>query len=253
MTDAALSLPAGYCLHFHPKIGSTNDEAKRLARAGAPDRTLVWAGEQTAGRGRRGRAWFSPPGNLYLSLLLRPGGPPGCVAQLGFVTALALGETLEGLTSGKLALRYKWPNDLLANGRKLAGILLESETGPSGAVNFLVIGAGVNLMSGPSSAEYPATSLVGEGIATVPPARVLEAFVQRFDGWASRWTREGFAPVRAAWLARASGIGKPILVRLERTTLAGRFVDLDENGALLLDGAEGSRRIAAGDVFPAFV
>jgi len=251
MTDAALSLPAGYCLQFHPKIGSTNDEAKRLARAGAPDRTLVWAGEQTAGRGRRGRVWSSPPGNLYLSLLLRPGGSPGQAAQLGFVAALGLGEALERLTDGKLALRYKWPNDLLANGGKLAGILLESETGPSGTVEFLVIGIGVNLICGPSSAEYPATSLVGEGIATVAPARLLEAFVHCFDSWAWRWREEGFAPVRAAWLTRASGIGQAILVRLERSTLAGRFVDLDENGALLLDGAEGRRLVAAGDVFPA--
>jgi len=251
MTDAALSLPAGYCLQFHPKIGSTNDEAKRLARAGAPDRTLVWAGEQTAGRGRRGRVWSSPPGNLYLSLLLRPGGSPGQAAQLGFVAALGLGEALERLTDGKLALRYKWPNDLLANGGKLAGILLESETGPSGAVEFLVIGIGVNLICGPSSAEYPATSLVGEGIATVAPARLLEAFVHCFDSWPWRWREEGFAPVRAAWLTRASGIGQAILVRLERSTLAGRFVDLDENGALLLDGAEGRRLVAAGDVFPA--
>ena len=251
MTDAALSLPAGYCLHFHPKIGSTNDEAKRLARAGAPAGTVVWAEEQTAGRGRRGRPWLSPPGNLYLSLLLRPGGQPARAAQLGFVAALALGEALDRLTSGKLALRYKWPNDLLANGGKLAGILLESETEPSGAVDFLVIGTGVNLVSGPNSAEYPATSLVDEGIATVPPARLLEVFIRRFDAWASRWREEGFAPVRAAWLTRASGVGQAILVRLERSTLAGRFMDLDESGALLLEGAEGPRRIAAGDVFPA--
>jgi BirA family biotin operon repressor/biotin-[acetyl-CoA-carboxylase] ligase len=99
--------------------------------------------------------------------------------------------------------------------------------------------------------EYPAASLVDEGIATVPPSRLLEAFIRRFDSWAWRWREEGFAPIRAAWLAGASGVGQAILVRLERTTLAGRFVDLDENGALLLDGAEGRRRIAAGDVFPA--
>ena len=85
----------------------------------------------------------------------------------------------------------------------------------------------------------------------MPPARLLEGFVRRFDAWASRWREEGFAPVRAAWLTRASGVGQAILVRLERSTLAGRFMDLDENGALLLDGAEGRRRIAAGDVFPA--
>src|SRR3954452_15536180 len=105
MRSAGPVLPEGYRLLRYDRIGSTNDEAKALARAGAPDRTLVWAGEQTAGRGRRGRVWSSPPGNLYLSLLLRPGGSPGQAAQLGFVAALGLGEALERLTDGKLALR----------------------------------------------------------------------------------------------------------------------------------------------------
>jgi BirA family biotin operon repressor/biotin-[acetyl-CoA-carboxylase] ligase len=251
MIEAAPSLPAGYRVHYYETIGSTNDEAKRLARAGAPEGTLVWAAEQTAGRGRRGRSWASPPGNLYLSLVLRPGGPPGRAAQLGFVAALALGEALDQVTGTRLALRFKWPNDILANGNKLAGILLESETDRSGAVDFLVIGTGVNLVSGPNAAEYPATSLAAEGLGTLPPEPLLEAFVRRFDRWASRWRGEGFVPVREAWLTRASGIGQAILVRLERTTLAGRFVDLDENGALLLDAADGRRRVAAGDVFPA--
>ena len=251
MTEAALSLPDGYRLHFYRTIGSTNDEAKRLARTGAAEGTLVWAGEQTDGRGRRGRSWASPPGNLYLSLVMRPGGAPSRAAQLGFVAALGLGEALEWLAGPTLYLRYKWPNDLLANGRKLAGILLESETTASGAVDFVVIGTGVNLLSMPDSTEYPATSLAAEGIATVGPPALLEAFVGRFERWALRWRQEGFAPVREAWLARASGLGAPIRVRLERTTLAGRFLDLDENGALLLDSAEGRRRVAAGDVFPA--
>ena len=251
MTAAALSLPGSYRLHFYQTIGSTNDEAKRLAHLGAPEGTLVWAGEQTAGRGRRGRSWASPPGNLYLSLVMRPGGAPGRAAQLGFVAALGLGEAIERLAGPALYLRYKWPNDLLANGRKLAGILLESETTADGAVDFVVIGTGVNLLSRPDSTEYPATSLAEEGIATVMPALLLEAFVRRFDRWASRWREAGFAPVREAWLGRASGLGEVIRVRLERATLTGRFLDLDENGALLLDSAEGRRRVAAGDVFPA--
>jgi BirA family biotin operon repressor/biotin-[acetyl-CoA-carboxylase] ligase len=251
MTEAALSLPAGYRLHCYATIGSTNDEAKRLARAGAPEGTLVWAGEQTAGRGRRGRHWASPPGNLYLSLLLRPGGAPARSAQLGFVAALGLGEAVERLAGPALRLSYKWPNDLLVEGRKLAGILLESETTASGEIDLVVIGTGVNLATSPHAAEYPATSLAEEGITAITPAMLLEAFVGRFDGWASRWRREGFAPVREAWLSRAIGIGEAIRVRLERTTLAGRFLDLDETGALLLDGAEGLRRVAAGDVFPA--
>ena len=251
MTEAAVSLPTGYRLHAYDTIGSTNDEAKRLARAGAPEGTLVWAGEQTAGRGRRGRQWASPPGNLYLSLVVRPGGAPGRAAQLGFVAALGLGDALDRLAGTGARLRYKWPNDLLLDGGKLAGILLESETTASGAVDFVVIGVGVNLASSPGQSEYPATSLAAEGVAGISPASLLDAFVREFEGWRARWRSEGFAPMREAWLASASGIGKQIRVRLERMTLTGRFLDLDEDGALLLDGAEGRRRVAAGDVFPA--
>src|SRR6266436_1207365 len=107
-------LPDGYRLKRYEVVGSTNDEAKALARAGTPEGTLVWAAAQTAGRGRRGRAWQSPPGNLYLSLVLRPDGPAARAPQLGFVAALALGDALDQLAGPGLQLRYKWPNDLLA-------------------------------------------------------------------------------------------------------------------------------------------
>jgi BirA family transcriptional regulator, biotin operon repressor / biotin---[acetyl-CoA-carboxylase] ligase len=256
MTDAAPSLPDGFRLLHFATIGSTNDEAKALARAGAADGTLVWADEQTAGRGRRGRVWLSPPGNLYLSLVQRPGGTPAHAAQLGFVAALSLGDALLAVTGTALRLSYKWPNDLLADGGKLAGILLESETGTSEKVDFVVIGAGTNLASKPSDVEFPATSLAEHGFAGVTPVLLLEAFARHFAGWAQRWRLQGFAPVRTAWLARASGIGEDIRVRLERSTLTGRFHDLDEDGALLLDASAeeggGRRRIAAGEVFPAF-
>jgi len=252
MSQAELILPAGYRLLHYGCIGSTNDEAKTLARAGAAAGTLVWADEQTAGRGRRGRTWVSPPGNLYLSLVLRPEGTPARAAQLGFVAALGLGEAVAALTGPALQLRYKWPNDILADGRKLAGILLESETSESDSIDFVVIGAGANLASRPDDVEYPATSLSEQGFAEIAPALLLEGFVRHFDLWARRWRADGFAPVRAAWLARAAGLGGAIRVRLERSTLFGRFLDLDDDGALLLDMPEGRRRIAAGEIFPAF-
>jgi BirA family biotin operon repressor/biotin-[acetyl-CoA-carboxylase] ligase len=211
----------------------------------------VWADEQTAGRGRRGRAWLSPPGNLYLSLVLRPDGAPSRAAQLGFVAALGLGDALAALTGPALHLRYKWPNDLLANGKKLAGILLESETSAKDRVDFVVVGIGVNIVSAPVDVEFPATSLAAEGIAGITPPVLLEGFARHFEDWVRRWREEGFAPVRAAWLARASGLGERVRVRLERSTLTGRFLDLDDDGALVLDAAEGRRRIAAGEVFPA--
>jgi len=245
------ALPEGFRLRRYPTIGSTNDAAKALARAGAADGTLVWADEQTEGRGRRGRPWRSPPGNLYLSLVLRPECAASRAAQLGFVAALGLGDALTPLVGPALPLRYKWPNDLLADGKKLAGILLESETSASDRVDFVVLGIGVNLVSAPEDVEFPATSLSAHGISGVTPPLLLEGFVRNFAGWTRRWREAGFAPVRTAWLAAASGLGERIRVRLERQTLVGRFRDLDEDGALMLDAAEGSRRIAAGEVFPA--
>ena len=250
MSRAGPTLNGGYRLLRYGSIGSTNDEAKVLARAGAAEGTLVWADEQTAGRGRRGRTWQSPPGNLYLSLVLRPAVSPTRAAQLGFVAALGVGEAVSALAGPALQLRYKWPNDILANGRKLAGILLESETGESDRIDFVVVGIGVNLASRPGEVEYPATSLTEQGFPQITPALLLESFVRRFDSWARRWQSDGFAPVRDAWLARAAGLGETIRVRLERGTLFGRFLDLENDGTLLLQTVEGRRRIAAGEVFP---
>src|SRR5436309_2331589 len=178
MSEPAPKLPEGFRLCRYEVVGSTNDEAKALARAGAADGTLVWAGEQSAGRGRRGRAWASPPGNLYLSLVLRPAAPPSRVAQLGFGAALGLGDALAALAGSALRPRYKWPNDLLADGRKLAGILLESETSASDRVDFVVVGIGVNILSAPADVEFPATSLAAQGIAGITPARLLEGFAR---------------------------------------------------------------------------
>ncbi len=252
MTRLGPRLPAAYRLISFDTVGSTNDEAKRLARAGAEAGALVWAREQSAGRGRRGRRWVSPPGNLYLSLVLRPACPASRAAQLGFVAALAVGDmlsTLDRLLYNRLL--YKWPNDVLVAGRKIAGILLESEMGSSGALAFLVVGVGVNLASAPEDAELPATSVVAEtGIAPGPVAS-LEAFARHFEHWSERWRRDGFAPVRSAWRERAMGLGEPIRVRLDNLTLAGRLIDIDDEGALLLETGGERRRIAAGEVFPA--
>jgi BirA family transcriptional regulator, biotin operon repressor / biotin---[acetyl-CoA-carboxylase] ligase len=241
-------LPQGYRLVSFDSIGSTNDEAKRLSRGGAPEGTVVWALEQTAGRGRRDRVWVSPRGNLYASLILRPDCPAGRAAQLGFVTALSLGDALRAKLPAIEGLSYKWPNDVLVRGRKLAGILLEAETGAGGALAFVVVGLGVNLVSFPLEVELPATSVAEEGFAPPPPSALLDEFTKHFHSWATRWRIAGFAPVRTAWLAHAASIGELIRLRLEATTLHGRFVDIDHEGALLLETAEGRRRISTGEI-----
>jgi BirA family transcriptional regulator, biotin operon repressor / biotin---[acetyl-CoA-carboxylase] ligase len=244
-------VPTAYRLVLRDTVGSTNDEAKILACEGAPPGTVVWAFEQTAGRGRRGRSWVSPRGNLYASIILRPACRAEQAAQLGFVAALAVGDALSELVSSLGALAYKWPNDVLVNGRKIAGILLESEMGRDNVLAFVIIGVGINLASAPADAEFPATSIAGEGRPAPSPQAALDIVLRHFGTWAQRWRRQGFGPVRAAWRERAFALGGQIRARLETATLHGRFVDIDERGALLLETGGGLRRISAGDVFPA--
>jgi len=253
MTGTEPRLPAAYRLFSYNTVGSTNDEVKRLARAAAKEGTLVWALEQTAGRGRRGRIWSSPPGNLYVSLILRPRCPLDQAAQLGFIAALAIGDTLGSICEERLDLiSYKWPNDVLVRGRKISGILLESELQSDGKMPlFVVVGVGVNLISSPRDTEFPATSIAEEDLGTISSAAALEGYARNFQAWAGRWREEGFAPIRTAWRAHAAALGEPIRVRVEAATLQGRFLDIDQHGALLLETAEQRRRISAGEIFPA--
>jgi len=242
------NLPAFFSLVTLDSVDSTNLAAGRLARAGAPEGTIVWAKNQTSGRGRRGRQWASPEGNLYLSLLLRPGVRPAEAAQVGFVAGVALAETLQGLLPPARRISCKWPNDLLVDGAKVAGILLEAEAS-GGEPAALVLGIGVNLASHPEGLAYPATSLLAAGARTTLEA-LLEALASRLDHWYALWRRAGFSPVRRRWLDFAAGLGAPIEVRLDGTTLKGRFAALDPSGALELELAEGGRRlVTAGDVF----
>jgi BirA family transcriptional regulator, biotin operon repressor / biotin---[acetyl-CoA-carboxylase] ligase len=245
----SLRLPPAFRLVALASVGSTNEEARRLAREGAEDGTIVWAREQSSGRGRRGRGWSSPPGNLYCSLVLRPDCPPGEAAQLGFIAALAVGETCGGFVPPLVELHHKWPNDVLLGGRKVSGILLESESDAAGALDWLVLGVGINVASAPEGTEFPATSLHAEGAGDIPVEPVLEAFSRHFLSWVDRWLADGFPPVRAAWKRRAWRLGEEIVARLPNEEVRGRFEDLDETGALVLSTAAGRRRITAGEVF----
>lgn len=244
-------LPPAYRLVARDSVASTNAEAARLAADGAEDGTLVWARQQTAGRGRHGRDWDSPPGNLYLSLVLRPECPVNRAAQLGFAAALAVGDAVGSVGPALLEITYKWPNDVLLNDRKVAGILLESRTDSGGSLDWLVLGVGVNVASHPKEARTPATDLRFEG---APPAvdavDVLESFARHFMAWTNRWLDDGFAPLRRAWLNHAHALGEEIEARLPRETLRGTFRDIDEHGALVLEHRDGTRRVVtAGDIY----
>lgn len=245
-----MTLPPPFRLVVLDEVDSTNSEARRRAEAGEPEGALILARRQSAGRGRRGRRWHSPEGNLYMSLLLRPEQPPGDAARLSFVAIVSLADAVGELTSGGLDMALKWPNDLLVNGRKCAGMLLESATAGRGRLAWLVIGIGVNLASHPAGMPWPATDLAREGAAGPTPLGLAEAFARRFLRWRSVWRRRGFAPVRRAWLARAAGLGKPLVVRTETETVHGVFSGLAPDGALLLDREGAVRRFDAGDVFP---
>lgn len=238
-----MMLPAPFRWERRGRIDSSNDEARRLALAGAGHGTVVTAVEQSAGRGRRGRPWLSPAGNLHCSVLLDPGEDPAAAPQLAFVAALALRDALAELAvTGDF--RVKWPNDILCNGAKIAGMLLERV----GAL--IILGVGVNIVAFPENALFPATCLrkLGSG---ANEEDVLSGFCTRLGARYDQWRREGFAPIREAWLAVAAGLGREITARLaDETVLQGVFAGLDRDGALQLAGEGGAiHRVLAGDVF----
>lgn len=251
MIERKIDLPAGFRVIEYPRLGSTNDEACRLARDGAAEGTVVRALEQESGRGRRGRGWASPPGNLYTTTILRPRRPAAEAAQLTFAAALAVVDTARAVLGPGADIRCKWPNDVLCRGAKLAGILLETETDGQGAVEWLVLGVGINVRHFPEDSEYPATSLSAEAGKEVGSDAVLSIFAERLAAWYRIWTEGGLAPVRDSWLERAAGLGQSLRVRLADRTLQGVFAGLDMDGVLLLDRDEGGGRVrvTAGDVF----
>jgi BirA family biotin operon repressor/biotin-[acetyl-CoA-carboxylase] ligase len=224
------------------ELDSTNSEARRLAEAGEPGPLWITAERQTAGRGRRGRVWDSAPGNLAATLLLRPEAPAAIIGQLSFAAALAVAE-MAAHFAPQAAITVKWPNDVLVEGRKLAGILLEAGPG------WLAIGIGVNLASFPQGTEFPATSLAQLGIAPPSADAALSVLAARFAHWYALWMSEGFETIRAAWLARAGGLGLPIRARLPHETREGVFEGIDSAGALLLNEQGLVSAIAAGEVF----
>lgn len=219
------------------ETGSTNDDVAALAREGAPEGLWLRAERQSGGRGRQGRAWLSPPGNLYASTIvrLRPGDPPA--PTLALVAAVALHAAVSAQVPG---VRIKWPNDLLANGAKLAGILLEREG------EAVVVGFGVNVAHHPEGLAQPTTSLAALVRRAPEAAALCDRLSVAFAGVLDRWRREGLAPIRSAWTCAAHPIGTP----LATSEGEGAFDGLDESGALRLRLPGGERRlIHAGDVF----
>ena len=237
----------GYRVEWHNELDSTNSAALRTALDSVPSRLWIAAAQQTAGRGRAGRPWVSRPGNLYASLLLINEFDPGRAPELGFVTGVALAEALASQLSPSASPKLKWPNDVLCNGKKIAGILLEGSQMPGGAF-ACVIGCGVNCVSHPDNTGYPATNLRELG-ADVAAQDLLILIAGRFAHWFETWCKpDGFTHVRESWLGRAAHLGQEINVAVHGGSVRGRFDTLDEYGRLVLHTSQGSQVINTGDV-----
>lgn len=240
----------GFVVEHYPEVASTNDLARQRAERGAEEGLVILADRQVAGRGRHGRAWDSPLGNLYASVLLRPRAPLASSATLSLVAALAVIEALDPFVGDRSRLRAKWPNDVLLDGNKTAGVLLEGADDGRGNTAWLVIGIGVNVARAPEALARGTTSVqAATGVAVTPRTvldRLLDGLAHRYADWGER----GFTALRAAWLARAHGVGSAVTLRLGDEAIQGRFADLGEDGSLLLENELGClTRYTAGELF----
>jgi BirA family biotin operon repressor/biotin-[acetyl-CoA-carboxylase] ligase len=244
-----VDLPAGYRLIQLDETGSTNADALAAAQRGEPGGLWIAARRQTAGKGSRGRSWSSLAGNLLASLLLDDPSEARNLPELTFVASLAVHAAIAGLSAGRRAdIRTKWPNDILVGGRKVSGILLESHH--AAGRQAVIIGIGVNCAAHPVETLHPATSLAQEGI-TVDADAMLGALAHHFARYLQLWDRgNGFAAIRAAWLAHAAGLGERIVVRMPQGEYCGVFADIAADGNLVLlpDGG-GEMRISTADIF----
>lgn len=243
-------LPEGYSVLQLQEVDSTNAEALRRARAGAPEKLWICAERQSAGRGRSGRQWLSNEGNLFASLLLRPDCKLETAVQLAFVAGLAAFDAVAALDDALLpGLQLKWPNDLLLERGKLGGILLESV--PSGAdAASVIIGTGLNLASHPGDTASPATDLAEHGVTASTDA-AFSALAYATAHWLDVWRNgAGWPRVRTEWQERSLPVGSHIRVNAGSGPLEGRLAGMDKSGALLVDtGGPSPVIITAGDVF----
>lgn len=238
--------------HLLATVDSTNAEAARLAPS-LSGPVWILAGEQTAGRGRRARNWASPRGNFHGTLLMKPTEGLAVVALRSFAAALALRDACVAVTGLPQAFSLKWPNDVLLNEGKLAGILLES-AGAGKTAAYLAIGMGVNLIAAPDASQVepgalPPVSLLGETGIRVEPETFLNHLAPAFARWEARLTTTGFGPLRTEWLAHAARLGDTIRARTGTAMYEGLFETIDDTGSLVLHTSSGRMSIPAADVF----
>ncbi len=235
-------------LRIFETLPSTQDVCRALAEAGEPERVAVRADVQTSGRGREGRGWQSPPGNLALSALLRPHSRAAEAGQWSLLAGVALADAVADLLPGGGApLRLKWPNDLLLGEAKLAGILVDSAAGADGRIDWLVIGFGVNLAAAP---DLPGrrTACVADAAPPPSPGAFAGRLLDSLDRWTGIHATAGFAAIRAAWIARGPAIGEALAVRRGCASVAGAFAGVRDDGALLLDMGGRAAAFTSGEI-----
>jgi BirA family biotin operon repressor/biotin-[acetyl-CoA-carboxylase] ligase len=234
------------------ELDSTNAALKRITEQGGEvdEGLLVWARRQTGGRGRSGRAWESPPGNVYASFLVKAPDAAKHAPEIGFVASLAVRDAILEFPrhhTSPPVVTFKWPNDVLAEGKKVCGILPELATDPDGRP-WIVLGIGINLIPvDVPEAFYPVGALSDSHIDT-GPAHALTFLGRALAAWLDTWRTDGFGAVREAWRAYGPHSGAPLSVRLPEGPVAGTFAGLDDDGALLLETSSGRRKLIVGDV-----
>ena len=235
-------------LECHEVLESTSSLVKQRAEAGEAEGLAIQALRQSAGRGRQGRGWESPAGNLYISVLLRPAVPLRDAPQWSFVAAVALAETLNGLLPEASKLSLKWPNDLLLQSAKAAGILVETGIAPSHALDWICIGIGVNIMSKPNLPDRPTACLAEYSAAPPAPEALAQSLLVSLAHWHDFRLQQGFAPIREAWLRHAPAMGAPISLKRDGALLEGAFAGLSPEGGLLLAKGREVQLILAGEI-----
>jgi len=252
------NLIADYHLLAFDELDSTNEEAKRLAKAGGSHGAVVWAKKQTGGKGRMGRAWVSDDGNLFVSLLLQPEKPFEELAQLSFVAALSALEAIAPMLPEPADLQTKWPNDILLADKKLGGILLESFRTDGSEKAWVVVGVGINVDSHPTKTDFPATCLKEAGVELVSAKIILSRFIHHFIERYDEWSSKGFAPIRKNWLVHAWHLKERLVARLPDGGMdmktEGIFDGIDADGSLVLiveneKGVGKKHIISAADVY----
>lgn len=249
-----MTFPDGYARRVLAEVDSTNAYAARIARdVSGP--TWILAIKQTAARGRRGRAWQNPTGNFAATLLIAPDASPDRLALRSFVASLALRDAVRLATGRTDGLTLKWPNDVLLNGGKLAGILLETIPVKGASQSYqLAIGIGVNLASAPDPKDVETTalrpvSLLSETGTHISPEEFLDLLATSYAKWESTFATFGFSSIREAWLNDAARLGQTITARLPNQEITGTFETLDDSGQLILQTAKGRHAVAAADIF----